>query len=77
MRIEQLHEPVLLRPSHDAFQVEQLAEVGLGRVAAVDEVCLDQTLGRDGADLERFEERVELGHGGSDALDEGRRGLWW
>jgi hypothetical protein len=38
----------------DAFEFEDLAEIGVGAVANVDEVGLDEAFGRGRPDLERF-----------------------
>lgn len=53
----------------DAFELEDLAEIRVGFVADVDEVGLHEGFGRRGPDLERFEERVDLGHALGHALD--------
>jgi hypothetical protein len=54
----------------DALEVENLAEVGVGFVGYVDEVCLDESFGGRRADLEGFEERVDAGHALIHAFDE-------
>lgn len=52
-----------------ALEVEDLAEVGIGAVANVDQVGLHEALGRRRADLERLEEGVDACHDLVDALD--------
>lgn len=56
----------------EAFQVHDLLEVGVGLVSYVDEVGLDESLGRCGADLECLEERVDSCHCLIDTLHEAR-----
>ena len=72
---EQLEEVGLLVAA-DALQLQDAAEVGVGPVGEVDQVGLDEGLGRRGAHLEGLEERVDARHGCVDALDEAGRGRW-
>lgn len=54
----------------DTLKVEDFAEVGVGAVADVNEVCLYESFGWEGADLQSLEKGVDLGHGLINAFDE-------
>lgn len=66
--VEQLDERGLVLLA-DALEVEDLAKVGIGFVADVDEVGLHEGFGRRGPDLECFEEGVDFGHALGHALE--------
>lgn len=54
----------------DALEIKNLAEVGVGFVGNMDKVGLHEGFWRRRTNLQRFEKRVDLGHGLIYAFDE-------